>query len=165
MQSVSCFTSRGGGVTGTPIIVRKEEIRIKDRPSRVGATTAVRQRHKLTEHYLQFERVPDINQPKLQKEVKETVRHIHPVQIKTVNNQQFPVKNEKNVYKIMPMYGGSSPLHRHQVSKTLTSLLVGEEMISKGPYNRPANAQGTIEEEESESLKKKLNFALYNQKI
>ena len=65
----------------------------------------------------------------------------------------------------MPMYGGSSPLHRHQVSKTLTSLLVGEEMISKGPYNRPANAQGTIEEEESESLKKKLNFALYNQKI
>lgn len=44
-QSVSCFTSRGGGNMGTPVIVRKEEIRIKDRPQRLGATTAIRQRH------------------------------------------------------------------------------------------------------------------------
>jgi len=44
-------------------------------------------------------------------------------------------------------------------------LLAGEEMISKGPYNRPANAQGAVEEEESKTLKEKFNFALYNQKI
>jgi hypothetical protein len=40
--SVSCFVQRGGG---TPIEVRKEEVRLKDRPTRVGATTVVRSRH------------------------------------------------------------------------------------------------------------------------
>lgn len=123
------------------MIVRKEEVRVKDRPSRVAAATVTRSRHsKLTQHYLTFEKVPDNHETTFVDRGK--VRQIVPVQITT--------KDSDNEHISSPFGKPSQPpIAKTSKQNALASLLAGEGLIAKrGPRPRlestPANAQGPI---------------------